>query len=773
MLSAFTLLVLQQPQLHFEPNRGQAPAEVLFQARGSRSRLRVDPGGFELALDGGRLRFEPLGGAPLAPAGEEPRAAVVNEYRGPDPARWREAIPTYGRVRCSAVWPGVDLVLYGSAEGLLEYDLVLAPGADPAAIAFRVAGAAAALRADGQLACALPGGELLLRAPVLYQESGGGRSPVAGRFRLSGDRLGFEVGAYDHSRPLVIDPVLDFSSYLGGSATDWLRGLAVDASGAIYVTGFTQSSDFPLQNPVQGAPHGGQDLFISKLAADGHTLVYSTYLGGFDGRPASDEGWAIAVDQDGAAYVCGDAAQGFPTTPGAWSESQNGGGFALKLAASGGSLEYSTLIEGTSVLALALAVDRNGALYVCGEAGATFPTTPGAYDTSFNGFVDGFLLKLNPQGSDVEFSTFLGGLDIDQPWGIVLEPNGAAWMCGRTVSPDFPVTANAWDPSLGGFSDGWLARISPDGSTLAYSTFLGGSGAESAFELARDAAGDLYVTGWTASADFPVTPGAFQTSYAGTNADAFVSKFGQNDGVLLWSTFLGGNGMDTAEPLAVTDSGEVWVAVRTGSTDFPLSHQALDRSHNGSDDVALVRLAANGRSLEYSSYYGGSDLDWPTALALDGPERVVIGGITRSTDLPTTPGAFDRGPNGGDDAFLARFEFVETAFDLNVGPLIRGTTATLTAIGTLTGEAVYFAYSLAGAGSGPCVPALGGLCLDIEAPVTPLGSAVTDPFGIAILAFPVPPNAPLLRVWFQAAVPRGPGGFDSIKSEVAIGQVVP
>jgi len=633
--------------LAFEPNQGQASAGIRFLARGPGYGLALTRAGATLALhrtDGGaaalKLRFAGAN-ENVRLVGSRPLPGKVNYLRGNDASKWLTGIGTFGAVRYQDLYPGVDARFYGR-QGQLEYDLVVAPGTDPATIGLALRGARNLhLDAQGNLLVRLPHGTLVQRRPHVYQTLDGRRQPVAGRFVLLGDnRFGFRVGAYDKRRPLVIDPQLVYSTYLGGSGFDDGAGIAVDAAGSAYVTGRTSSVDFPTTPGAFDRSLGGGDAFVAKLAANGASLVYSTYLGGGD----PDSGLGITVDAAGSAYVTGETTSAsFPTTAGAFDTSFNGpqSAFVTKLAPSGASLVYSTYLG--AGLGVGIAVDAAGAAYVTGETdSANFPTTPGAFDMSVDDG-DAFVTKLAANGASLVYSTYLGGNNVDDGLGIAVDAAGSAFVSGTTFSADFPTTAGAFDSSLGAFEDAFVTKLAASGSSLSYSTYLGGSDSDSGSQVAVDATGAAYVTGRTRSTNFPTTPGAFDTSYNG-DSDPFVSKLAPNGASLVYSTYLGGSDSDGGLGIAIDSAGSAYV---TGDI-------SPDCPESACTDAFVTKVAASGASLVYSTRLGGDDLDFGRGIAVDAAGSAYVTGITFASDFPTTPGAFDTSFNGDADAFVTK-----------------------------------------------------------------------------------------------------------------------
>lgn len=600
--------------LAFEANRGQVDARAKYVARGERFTLFLTQEGAVFDLqppDAGPASRPPARAVAVAldPVGAEPAPRVVGRHRrdatssyfvGDDASRWRRGVPTFGRVRYRDLYPGVDMVFRGTRSGA-EYDFVVAPGSDPDRIGYRLRGADVLRIEDGDLVAGTAVGDFVHRAPVAYQVVDGRRQAVEARFRLVDGVVGFDLGSYDPHLPLVIDPEtdLEYSTYLGGSGADLGRAVAVE-DGDAYITGYTGSTDFPSTT----GPHDlgtGVDVFVTRISPDGGgsaDLVSSTYLGG-------------AANHDGG---------------------------------------------------LDLVVD-GGDVYVSGYTRSSdFPTTPGALDGSFNGVWDAFVarLSLEPAGAaDLVYSTFLGGGSIDIAHGIAVD-GGDVYLTGDVESPEFPTTAGAFDGSMGGLSDGFVTRISPDGAgaaDLVYSTFVGGSGIDSGWAITVDG-GDAYLTGSTWDApDFPTTAGAFDRTLGGEE-DAFLTRIspdGAGAADLVYSTYLGGPSWDDADRLTVAD-GDAYIVGTTRSARFPTTAGAYDRTYNGDTDGFVARLSPDGAGaadLRYSTFLGGGKEDWVNGIVVEDGVAYLCGG-TESAGFPTTTAAYDRSYGGAVDAVVAR-----------------------------------------------------------------------------------------------------------------------
>jgi hypothetical protein len=529
------------------------------------STLSADP---EVVATGGVLRMKLRNANPAAKVtGEDELAGTSNYFIGNDPAKWRTNVPTYAKVKYEGIYPGIDLVYYGN-QRQLEYDFIVAPGADPHRIAFAVRGAKRIRRdARGDLVLTMKTGEDEIRwhKPVVYQEKDGTRREIAASYAITAaNRVTFELAKYDASRPLYIDPLI-YSTYLGGSWYDSGSAIAVDSAGNAYVTGVTNSTDFPTMNPLQPANGGGYDAFVAKINPAGSALVYSTYLGG----SGDDWGNGIAVDGAGNAYVVGQTAStDFPTVNPL--QPANGGGydaFVTKLNPTGSALVYSTYLGGSNGDgAYGIAVDSAANAYVTGITySSDFPTKNPLQ--GFESIEDVFVTKLNPAGSALVYSTYLGGSDSDLGNGIAVDNAGNAYVTGHTASTNFPTTPGAFQTTFGGNVDAFVTKLNPAGSAMVYSTYLGGSDYDSGSGIAVDSAGNAYVVGVTASTDFP-TMNPFQRFNHG-NGDAFVAKLTPSGSALVSSTYLGGGGDDTGLGIAVDSSRDAYVTGWTNSTNFP------------------------------------------------------------------------------------------------------------------------------------------------------------------------------------------------------------
>ena len=706
--------------LGFEANHGQVDAEVQFLSRGDGYGLFLTAGEAVMVFHRARHPRTAMSrrgqlGEPsvlrmqLVGANRNPRATGLvelpgraNYFIGNDPTRWRTHVPTFAKVKYENVYPGVDVVYYGN-QGRLEYDLIIAPGVDPRMITLSFQGADRIEQdAEGDLIISSAAGELRQQKPVIYQEINGVRRPVLGRYVLKGtNQIGLDVTAYDTDHALVVDPTLSYSTYLSGSADTFVYGVAVDHSGSAYVTGCTTSTDFPtthgtyqsdFQRDNPFPPDFVQpNAFVAKFNPAGSALVYSTYLGGGTDLAC---GSGITLDSSGNAYVTGLTGLDFPITQGAFRSAprEDIDAFVTKLNQDGSALIYSTYLGGRFPTSnnfngaeddgFAIAVDSAGNAYIAGRTQSLdFPTTLGAFQPGFQGRFAGFVTKVNPQGSALVYSTYLGDpapIDLNHDFtvisGLAVDRDGHAYAVGKTSSPNFPTTPGAYQTSFGGGDyDAFVTKLSPDGASLVYSTYLGGRGScverfssclgnDEALAVAVDAGGHAYVTGKTDSINFPIVgPLAQQPTLPAVNA--FITKVSPDGKALIYSTYLGGGRSQFDQPIAtsgnaiaVDSAGNAFVAGSTQFDAFPTTQGAFQSTFSGGDsDVIVTKLDPTGAVLLYSTYLGGSFGDEANAIALDSSGNAYVSGTTGTgtvscpadtqdafpaNDFPTTLQAF-------------------------------------------------------------------------------------------------------------------------------------
>jgi hypothetical protein len=655
------------PPVSFEPNLGQAPRLVKFLSRSADSTLFLTSSEAVLSPHPARprdfarpLRMRIVGANPNAgAAGLDEFPGKVNYFVGNHPEKWHTNIPTYARVKLTSVYPGIDLV-YHEHRGQLEFDFLLYPGADVRKI--RIAfPTASTTKLDEHGALLLRLGQTIARfqSPCLYQQIGSIKTPVDGRFTLHSDHtLGFAVAAYDKSKPLVIDPVLVYSTWLGGVGADRGTAIAVDAAGNAYITGSTTSPDFPGAHSgfprSTGTDPDQPDVFVAKINATGSALVYFTYLGGskFDG------GIGIAINSAGEAYVTGyTGSPDFPTVDPI--QAQHGGGydaFVAKLNSTGSQLLYSTFLGGSGGDGAAgIAVDSSGSAYVTGFTGSpNFPISH-PLQTSLKGPFDVFITKLSPDGKRLVYSTFLGGNRDDEGVAIAVDSAGNAYVTGSVTSSDFPTVNPIQSKFAGGVVDAFVLKLNPTGSALVYSTYLGGSSRDQGAGIAVDSSGDVYVTGFTGSTDFPVSH-AVQPKLAG-DFDAFVAKLNPTGSDLLYSTYLGGAGKEQGAAIAIDRAGNAFVTGFTASADFPVV-SPLQPKLGGETDAFITQLKPFGSALSVSTFLGGSATDEGAGIAVDRSGNIYITGYTASPNFPTLH-PLQHDFSGKEDAFLAKIAITD------------------------------------------------------------------------------------------------------------------
>jgi len=646
-----------QIPLAFAANRGQLHYSVRFTAKSPGFTVYFTPKEVVIDVLSATVRMRYLG-ASVSPdiEGLDLQEGKANYLIGNNPSNWKTNVPLFGRVIYKDLYPGIDM-LYSSSARQLKSEFVVAPGADPSRIQIAYTGVVA-IRIDdaGALIFATLGGELHEAVPEIYQQAAGRRESVKGAFRVSGDVVSFFVEEYDRSRELWIDPGLSYSTYLGGAGTNKGTAIAVDSSNAAYITGYSDSTNFPVTGgAVQTTSGGSADVFVTKLNSSGSAIVYSTYLGG----NGDDRGFSIAVDRSGNAYVTGSTSStNFPVV--AALQTRAGGGatdaFVAKLNPTGSALVFSTYLGGTGIdSGNGIAVDDSG-VYVTGSTtSANFPVA-GAFQATLGGGQDGFVTKLNAAGSGIIYSTYLGGSLDDRGSSIALDSSGAAYVAGNTSSTNFPI-ASALQSSNGGASDAFVTKLSAAGNSLMYSTYLGGSGAENV-ELGRsiavDSANSAYITGMTASANFP-TFHPLQASLGGSN-DAFVVKLNSAGTAFLYSTYLGGSSIDSGESIAVDSSGNAYVTGYTTSPDFP-SVNADQPAIGGSYDAFISKLNISGSALMESDFLGGSGSDSGYGIALDSLAAAYMTGQTSSSNFPLKSPAQNGLGTTNLAAFVAKFIF--------------------------------------------------------------------------------------------------------------------
>jgi len=764
----------------FEVNRGQSDPQVKYMARGSgytlfltgneavfavrsaaSAKKYADPdsfarglaplagGPFDLAqgrlrrpLREAAIRMQAVGGnshAQISAGAEVP--GTINYYRGNDPSKWVQGAKQYAAVTYHEVYPGVNLAYHGE-QRQLEFDFIISPGASVAPIELGFKGAdKIATDGSGNLVLTSSAGDVLLHKPVAYQEKDGKRELVDVSFKSAGaKKVAFNLGAYDHSRELVIDPALSYATYLGGSGEDEALAIALDSSGNIYVAGQTASGNFPAHSGTV-ATAGGFDAFVSKISASGATLDFTTLIGG----SGDDSAQGIAVSGS-AAYVVGitaSATSGGGSFPASATIGPLGGqdAFVASLNGTSGAANYVTRIGGAGTdSGFAIAVDSSGNAYIGGETDSTNFPTANAIQSSNAGTDDGFVSKINPAGTALVFSTYLGGSLGDLVTGIALDSSNNVYAAGITVSTDFPVTTNAFQKTQKGGDDGFVAQITASGAAGAYSTYLGGSGTDDILGIAVDSAGDAYVTGNTTSSDFP-TANAAQSHNAGGN-DVFVTKLNPTGSGLMFSTYYGGTLDELGTGIALDAFADAYVTGRTASSNYPVS-ASFQSSLSGSSDAFATEFSNTG-FVVYSSFLGGTGNENSIAgnttqgalgaVAVDATSNAYLAGSTNSTtSFPTTsPLACCSAYAGGlSDAVGAKVAAAPADFSVAVAPTTISTTSGQTTAGiTVTVSSVNASFGQAVTLSCGSLPAKAG-CSFTSSSVTPGSAAVTSTLTIS------------------------------------------
>ncbi|HEX7957444.1 MAG TPA: SBBP repeat-containing protein, partial [Pyrinomonadaceae bacterium] len=702
--------------MSFELNRRQTDPGVKFSSRGSGYRLFLTDAGAVLSLSKSRgaagkgrrgvLSIKPVRANPGARlSGLEELPGKSNYFVGKDPRRWQTDVPNYGRVKYESLYPGVDMVYYGN-QSRLEYDFVVAPGADASRIKLSFEGASR-IRLDksGDLLLTVAGEEIRQLKPVIYQEVDGRRREVAGSYRLTGTQVGFQIGDYDRNHTLVIDPVLIYSTYLGGYHEERGYAITLDSAGNVYVAGESISSDFPIVNPYRGTINGNSpDAFVTKLDPTGTQVLYSTFIGGTWGeRP-----YGVAVDPSGYAYVTGstNSTTDFPLLNAFMSRGQS---FIFKLGPAGNSLVYSSYLD--IYEASDIAIDAAGNAYVVGYSGPSVQTVNALQPAFGGGYADVTVSKVNAAGSALVYHTYFGGDGDDRGTGLVLDSSGNVYLTGFTSSTNLP-TLNAFQSTFGGvgtcgFSpnthpcyDAFAAKLNNAGDTLIYSTYLGGSSDDQGNDIAVDAAGNAYVAGMSRGVNFPLTAGSLQTTFGGEDAasgffgDAFVTKLNPSGSGLVYSTLHGGSSEDVAYGIDIDATGAAYLVGMTRSPNFPTAQRLQATGTGVFSDAYVAKLNPAGNALAYSTYLGGNQYDTGERVVVDASNNAYVIGWTRSPDFPTAAAyqpTFRSTVSGTFDVFVAKISSSD-GFTISGrivdggGNGVGGVTMTLNGTRTLTAQ---------------------------------------------------------------------------------------
>jgi hypothetical protein len=804
--------------LAFVENDGQWPTQARFVARRGGMQARLEEQGLLLQVESPdssagvlvKLGFEGAS-ADSRLEGEGPLPGLYHFFFGRDPAGWRTQVPSFSSVRYRGLYEGLDLLVREEAGRLLEYDLALQPGAKLSRFAVRCEGMERlSLEPDGSLILWTRLGALRQAPPEAWTETPEGRkAPVECRFRiLTPDAFGLEAPLAPPGSPLHIDPGLEWSTFLGGGFQDAVLAMRADAQGNLVLAGASESLDFPVTAGSYDSTHNGAayDAVVTKLNPTGTALLFSTFLGGseFDGAAS------LAVSTSGEVTVGGGTrSTDFPTSPGAFDTTLGNGedGFIARLDPAGSSLLFCTYLGGTngfwgdSIEGLALDESTGEVIAVGLTDSPDFPTTPGAFQPTLGvscsppfgcAGSDAYVTRLNSTGTGLVFSTFLGGSTYEGAHSVVLDSLGEALVVGYSGSIDFPTTPGAFSNTLTGASDIFLSRLDPTGSALTYSTLLGGSFPSTtstpqsdAFAIALDGAGEVTIAGWTDSGSFPTTTGAFQPTFGG-NFDVFVSRFrllgsGPND--LVWSTYLGGSGVELPWDLALDSARNVVLAGRVvTSPDFPATPGAFMTAPNSSGDVFVAMLDSAGSRLFYSTRLGGSGYYFSGeedgfALALDTSGSAVVAGRAISADFPITSGAYDPAFGGLTEGFVTRLDLLPQGASRYgsgtpgcAGQLVIGVTSWAqvgnSSFAITCGSAPGNATGLLGFGGAPLATPfviLGAqVWIDLLSPPSFFVVVSSNAIGAAEVAIPIPQNAALASgqvvaqcFWVDPCAPAG------------------
>ncbi|MBN2088924.1 SBBP repeat-containing protein [candidate division KSB1 bacterium] len=599
-------------------------------------------------------------------SGKNELEAYYNYFIGDDAGKWASYVKLYREVEIKDIYKGIDIRYYFD-NGLVRYDYQVAAGADLSRIQIRLDGADGyQVNRDGELVIRTSLGEVRHGKLYAYQMIKGHQQEIHCRFKEKMDgSLGIHAARYDQNRVIIIDPLV-YSTYLGSNQRDQGSGIAIDESGYAYITGSTYSSYYPVSAGAYDRSFGdAPDAFVTKLNSSGSQIIYSTFLGG----NSDDWGYDIVIDREGNAYITGTTySTDFPVSSSAYARTNCGtnDGFVTKLNSAGSGLIYSTYIGGgLNDDPESIVVDNSGQVYIVGTtnsslAGANaFPTTSGAFDQTHNGSGsnDIFITKFNTSGTGLVYSTLIGGTLHDYGNAIDIDENGNAYITGETTSSDYPTTLNAYDQLHNHNLDVIVTKLNSTGSRLVYSTFLGGSGNDRGYALCVDRQGNAYIAGF-AQTGFPTTAGVYDQSLNGPG-DCFLTKLNSFGSDLHFSTFLGGNSdNEIAKYVGLDQGGNLLVAGRTKSTDFPTTSDAYDRTHNGDQDVFIAKFNLSASELSYSTFIGGTRGEECSGMTIDGNGALYITGSTESNDFPTTNNVYDPNFNGGSsDAYVTKISF--------------------------------------------------------------------------------------------------------------------
>jgi uncharacterized protein (TIGR03437 family) len=648
----------------FLPNRGEAPPKVERVARFDSYQAWLTPGGPVFHFADGRDIAIGLRASGKYRS-EDGSSVPVNYFFGKDRKQWRHDLPAWRRVKAPLSWSGINAVYYATPKGL-EYDLLVSPGADASAIRLKIsAETAVELAESGDLLLRRGANLLRHRKPVAFQTIAGTNVPVDASYRVTKDESGnaqiaIELGEYDHSQPLTIDPVVESATYVGGTGRDFVTGMVVAPNGNVYITGQTNTPAISTPNAAQPLPGGASDAFVARLNGSGQ-VEWLTYFGGAQNNISTfpEIGNSIAVDAAGNVYVGGTTPSfNLPVTENVFQPSFRGGesdAFVMKLAPNGNQVLYATYLGGGSNdWGSALAVDNQGSVYLTGYTRSTDFPTRNPIQAQLSAASDVFVAKFANDGRTLVYSTFLGGAGQDLGLGITVDATGAAYVTGSTNSASFPISNAVQRQLAGGNNEGdaFVTKLNPAGSALVFSTFLGGTNNEQGWQVLVESSGSLLVAGFTASSDFPVR-NPFQQTFGGTR-DLFVTRLNAAGSEIQFSSYYGGPSEENPgfRPLAVDSSGAIYLAGYTNSPNLVQISPAQTGYGGNPYDGFVARIAPNGSALLYSTFVGGSGDDRVHSIAIDSGNRALIAGLTSSANFPGVRGTF--GGNNEADAFFAR-----------------------------------------------------------------------------------------------------------------------
>jgi len=666
--------VMDKLPLHFEETGAS------FTARVPGFGVDLQPSAALFHLRSSQLRMTFAGSRQTAPVGAAPLPGVSNYFKGNQRSMWRAGVPHYSRVRYPQIYEGIDLEFYGAGRRL-EYDFIVAPHADAAAIHFQLHDAQRlSLAAGGDLIAVAPSGELTLLAPVAYQMHNGKRQIVSSRFRVHQSTVSFELGDYDHSRTLVIDPVITFSTFLGGGDTDVATAMVLDSQSNIYVTGYTRSQNFPVPTGKTQPSPGNEDVFVLKLNPSASQIIYSTFIGGNDAeRPVG-----IATDTAGNVVIAGNTnSADYPHNSGGF-EPPGSAMFISRLSADGSSVLSSIFFGDAGPGSLSgLAIDAQANVYVAGfTSDQGFPTTDGALQPAKKLDYDGFVAKLPPSLSSVTYSTLLGGDGADRINAIILDATGSAYVTGQTNSSNFPVTTGAYVSTNRGASDAFVARINATGTALVFSAILSGTGDDYGQRLALAPGNNILVAGLTLSDSFPVTSGVFQPLRPQFATAAFLTKLNASGSALVYSTYFGaGSAYYDVRGIAQVASDSADNAYLAGygfGNGMPTTPGALQSPSPGLQDGFLARFTSTADILNYSTFIGSAGDDALNAMVLDASANVYLAGSASSSNFPVLS-AVQPTYGGATDAFVMKIDF--SSGTSNCGYTISSTSFTTDSVG--------------------------------------------------------------------------------------------